>query len=410
MKKLTFLTDSVMMGCDPEFFFTNGRGTTRGSEKILPKTGLDCGKNYGSYTLDKGSSIIIDGVQAELNPQPNTCRAYLGNEIHVCFRKLNNALKKRKENVKVAFSPVVKLTKKELGSLSEQSKIFGCAPSTNVYKHATSKITVNPKKYLKRSAGGHIHLGFNKGSYNKGGVKLVRKALSNLDIMVPILDIIVGNTCVLIDRSSVNVERRKVYGKVGEYRTKPYGLEYRTLSNFWLHSYQLMSFVMGMSRMAVMIVAESTPSNNIARKIMESVNKQDIIDAIQNNDFALAYSNWLKIEDIILEITTDVDDYSFPINPTNIQHFHWFIKKGMYYWFNHDSFKHWVNLPEGHDKGWESFLDHRVYRDMNSTRNAKTSKEVSDRISYVKNSTKNSLRELNKKLSLLKALEPSVAK
>ena len=37
--------------------------------------------------------------------------------------------------------------------------------------------------------------------------------------------------------------RREMYGKAGCYRPKPYGVEYRTLSNAWLKSEKLMRWV-----------------------------------------------------------------------------------------------------------------------------------------------------------------------
>ena len=66
MPKVVELSPS--MGCDPEFFLKDKEGSTIGSEKFIPKGGIRVG----------GSKFIIDGVQAELNPAPSTCRALLG--------------------------------------------------------------------------------------------------------------------------------------------------------------------------------------------------------------------------------------------------------------------------------------------------------------------------------------------
>jgi len=140
IRPLRFEND-ITMGCDPEFFFTDGRGKVVGSEKVLPKRGINVDDGWG-YEVGK---VIIDGVQAELNPPPNTCRALLGNDIHYCFRNLARRLKKEGMNLGVDFKPLVKITQKELDSLSEASKRFGCAPSTNIYKSAkAAKIKVNP--------------------------------------------------------------------------------------------------------------------------------------------------------------------------------------------------------------------------------------------------------------------------
>lgn len=404
MKPLIYVRD-VMLGCDPEFFFTGSNGVTTGAEKVLPESGLTY--TPGTYTYDgahtakhdTNSKIVIDGVQAELNPRPNPCRANLGNEIGACFRDLHKSLKDK--SINVSFKPLVDITQEELDSLSEKSKTFGCAPSTNIYKKSTSKITVDPKKYLKRSAGGHIHLGHQNIDSNV-------KAMTNLEIMVPVLDIIVGNTCVLIDRNPFNKERRKVYGRVGEYRVKPYGLEYRTLSNFWLQSYQLMSLVTGLCRLAVHIVAQSTKGSDYAEALFGLVKREDIIKAINNNDFALAYSNFLKIEPLLLEMTGN-HTYDYPITQYNIKQFHWFIKNGVNHWFKEDPMKHWITLPEGHGTGWETFLSTKVDIDMREVK-TKSEQIITDfekTLEFVKTIKVNSLKTLRAKIKALKSFEPT---
>ena len=407
MNQLNF-SHSVTLGGDPEFFFTGSKGQTTGAEKILPEGGLiykpGSAPHDGSYTAISGttSKVIIDGVQAELNPRPNTCRANLGNEIGACFRDLAKAIKDGKDGINVSFAPLVNITQKELDSLSEKSKVFGCAPSTNIYTAAESKITVDPKKYKKRSAGGHIHLG-GRDCYPE-----VEKALKNIDVMVPILDIIVGNTCVLIDRNPCNKERRKVYGRAGEHRVKPYGVEYRTLSNFWLQSYQLMSFVMGLARMAVHIVQQSTPTNDYVGALNAAVNRDDIIKAINNNDFDLAYSNFLKIEPILLEATGNNNE-NYPICKTNIDSFHWFIARGFNHFFTEDPFAHWIKLPEGHGTGWETFLNNVVSSDMKKTLSEKIG-EFRKSIKKLRESKQEAIGGLKLKLKVLKTFLPEVKK
>ena len=366
--------ESLLMGCDPEFFFVNKKGQVVGSEKVLPKEGLSFGEN--EYTWYEGvlnePVFIIDGVQAELNVEPNTCRALLGNDIHACFFQLRQMLKKSGKDLTLKIDPLVNITQNELDSLSDRSKVFGCAPSNNVYQtRQQARIRVNPKKYLKRPAGGHIHFG------SDGWQRSLRKALKNPAVMVPILDLVVANTCVLIDRHPGNKERRANYGRCGEYRLKTYGLEYRALSNFWLNSYQLMSFVMGLCRQAVDMVVGSTKDSNYVKALLDAVPRQDVIRAVQENNFNLAYKNFKKIEPILLAAAgnngdEDDDIYGeyayYPISHGIIQSFHYFVSKikehGLKYWFNSDALSHWCSLGDGHGKGWESFAANRIRKAM----------------------------------------------
>jgi hypothetical protein len=359
MYRALTIFDSPYLGGDPEFFF-NCNGAIIGSEKVLPENGLTYDRNKkvagtydGAHTAGGGTTKIVrDGVQAELNPRPNTCRANLANEISQCFRQIALQLSK---DVRVDFTPVVKVSEEEFASLSEKSKEFGCAPSKNIY--GENKITVDAREYKYRSAGGHIHIGVLSNTHIK-----INKAIRDYERMVPLLDLIVGNTCVLIDRNPWNKERRKVYGRAGEHRTPAHGLEYRTLSNFWLQSYQLMSFVYGLTRLAVNIVANSYSDYEYDKELMNLVDKKDIVTAINENDFDLAMSNWTKIESAVTDMTDDNTEY--PIIQRNLKQFHYFVdivkEKGLNYWFKDDPFNHWTHLPEGHGRGWENFLDTTV--------------------------------------------------
>ena len=78
---------SIVFGCDPEFFFSKN-GEVIGAEKVIAENGLEYkrgdfedkkdGDTVSGYSRGAGNSkIIIDGVQAELNPRANTCRALL---------------------------------------------------------------------------------------------------------------------------------------------------------------------------------------------------------------------------------------------------------------------------------------------------------------------------------------------
>lgn len=323
MRKLEFF--GITFGCDPEFFFRRD-GEVVGAEKVLPLSGL----SVGDGSLGK---VIIDGVQAELNPSPSYCREVEGRYIGSAFLAVREHMKKF-ERLAIDFSQTIKLSDGDFDKLSDSSKKFGCMPSKNAGKGGVmGKISVNPATYRYRSAGGHIHIGDN-------GNDAVNAVLKDPVRLVKMFDILVGNTCVLIDRDSGNIERRKVYGQAGEFRTPPHGVEYRTLSNFWLRSYELMSLAFGLVRHAVIIVA-----NDMDDKFLELVDMDDITRAINTNDFSLALRNFKKIEKLLLEITPNDDAY--PINSDNIKQFRHFIKKGIDHWFDDDSVEHWCDIADG---------------------------------------------------------------
>lgn len=346
------------LGCDPEFFFTN-KGKILEASSVLPKEGF----KYETYTKSK---FVIDGVQAELNPNSNTCIANLANEIRRAFERLKlDVLDKQK--VDLSFEGVIKFSEDDMLHLNEESKKFGCAPSKNLYTRRDSIITVNPATYQYRSAGGHIHIGSN---YPTDELVIFLHAKPRL--AVRLLDLVCGNTCVLVDRDPSQVERRKVYGRAGEYRLPKHGLEYRTLSNFWLHSYQMMSLAFGLARTAITIGFDIYKYEKLYpdkrsrfRKILTLVNRKDVANAINNNDFDLAKKNFDKIKKYLVSIEND--DYHYPISKDSLDAFEYFVKKGMKYWFKEDPLTHWLNIPEGHNTGWGAFCTKVVAPEMKLT-------------------------------------------
>jgi hypothetical protein len=115
-----------------------------------------------------------------------------------------------------------------------RAHVFGCEPDFNVWtlKPNPRPRATNPNL---RSAGGHVHVAF-KGS-NVDKVILGRK-----------LDMFLGLWSVINDTDTA---RKELYGKAGAVRFKPYGLEYRVLSNFWLKSDSNMATVWDMVQRAL---------------------------------------------------------------------------------------------------------------------------------------------------------------
>jgi len=361
MSKLKF--HSVVFGCDPEFFFKKKDGSVVGAEFVLPDEGLKCvvkDKKVGGKTAvgEGHSNFIIDGVQAELNVRPNSCRANLGFEISAALKHLKET-KLKDTDINADFSQGVELKQTELDGLSDKYQKFGCSPSLNVYNQFTggkNVINVDPKKYLYRSAGGHIHLGV-----PTIGDERVKKALENPHLTIPVLDLIVGNTLVIIDRDPVNSMRRQVYGKAGEHRTPKHGLEYRTPSNYWLKSYPLMGLAMGLSRLAVNIVANSYDDDRFVRELFKRISMSHVYRTINFNSVEDARYILNQIMPLLLEFIPNNDLY--PIHSGISKEFNYFLNNADKY-FKEDVIEHWTNLNPNNAVGFEKFLKTVVREDM----------------------------------------------
>lgn len=354
---------SPFMGCDPEFFFTS-KGEVIGAEKVFKKDGLQ---------VTAGSKFIIDGVQAELNPRPNHCRANLANEIVLCFQGLEHELRTNHKGVKADFSRTVEITEANLNELDEQSRKFGCAPSQSIDKKkaAFNIAGIDPATYRVRAAGGHIHIGDLQGNKDLSKVKysqegMLRALTTDHEKTVTMLDIICGNTSVLLDRNVGNIERRKVYGRAGEFRLPSHGLEYRTLSNYWLGSYPLMSFAFGMVRLAVQLIADEKNHKLFYDTFTSRVDMEAVHEAINNNDWDLAVDNFHAIEDLICQVASPTSRY--PLNAKNMKEFKHFVNtayvEGMEYWFKEDPVSHWSKAGDRHNGGFYDYLIDTVCTDM----------------------------------------------
>lgn len=340
----------IYFGADPEFFFSKD-GEVVGAEKILPKDGVSeivgWKDSSGKEPIYGKPLIVIDGVQAEFNVVPATCRQTFSENLSTCFKKLDAQMKDK--GVTANFAQTVDVTEKEMKSLDKKSQQFGCAPSENAYER--TKISIkDASKYMKRSAGGHIHIG------KYGGRKEIDEVFKNAAHTVKLLDIIVGNTCVLLDRDEGNVERRKVYGRAGEYRLPKHGIEYRTLSNFWLRSYPTVSFVLSLTRFAMNVAADK----KVSEEILSRVQMHRVEKAINTNDFALAHENFTLIKDILKDIAPE-DGPTYPLQGRHMEQFEYFMEKGLDVWFKNDIMTHWINhnYRLGH-LGWEEFLGRTV--------------------------------------------------
>lgn len=110
--------------------------------------------------------------------------------------------------------------------------------------------------------------------------------------LVYLMDVFVGNTCVLLDRDPNAAERRENYGRAGECRFPKHGVEYRTTSNFWLRDPSLMIFTFGLAQIAMSVFADSALGDGrVWASLADFVNTENIRKAIDTNDFGLALRN-----------------------------------------------------------------------------------------------------------------------
>jgi len=175
--------------------------------------------------------IQQDGVSVEFNTPP--VFSHVENPKELFIKSVNLAMKDvlkvaSEQDMEVKIVPQAIFFDDELAH--PLARIAGCDPDFCVYdleQNPAPDISATPM----RTFGGHIHVGYeDSGSNYDQGFNIVRG-----------LDCTLGMLSLLFDKEGE--PRRSLYGKAGAFRPKPYGIEYRTLSNFWIKSDKFIGLV-----------------------------------------------------------------------------------------------------------------------------------------------------------------------
>jgi hypothetical protein len=342
------------LGADPELFITRG-GKIVPSEEVVPTVEEWMKTHYGLRPL-----IVRDGVQVELHTCPHSCRQVFVEHLRARFNDLSNLLRKAthlgSEPLTIDWSPVIEIPREQFDVLSPECKRLGCMPSRNAY--GDHGIDVEGETYRWRSAGGHMHFGFDGVCYDDvtDATAQTFKGWQELDIpsLVVLLDILVGNMSVLLERDPLQAIRRRTYGIAGEYRTPQYGVEYRVPSNFWLRHPILLHLMFGVARQAIVLWY-----NKRERDLISLVDIAKVRKAINESDADLALENFLPLRKFLREEFEKGDgDYAYPLAGSRIDFFEHFITKPLEEWFgteHRDNWQHRDGLTSF--PGWEVFAD-----------------------------------------------------
>lgn len=203
---------SITIGTDPEVMVVD-----RSGEPVVA-IGMIGGSKEEPKPVERGA-LQEDNVLAEFNIEPVESSDMFIENIDVVLSQLKKQLPKGYHLGKMSshlFDMDV------LKGFGEKAMEFGCDPDYNAW---TMCMNQTPEDSVGlRTAGGHIHIGYDDPDDFK-----------SMDI-IRACDIYLGIPSVLLDSDS---RRRSLYGKAGSFRIKEYGVEYRTLSNFWLHDKEL---------------------------------------------------------------------------------------------------------------------------------------------------------------------------
>jgi hypothetical protein len=215
------MTIEYTIGADPEMFMADRAGNFKAS------CGLIGGTKQMPQPMGIGDGFAVqeDNVAIEFNIPPAASAGDLQSYLQRAIKELANGVQTMYQyqivNVSAASFP-----KEELEHPSAQ--VFGCDPDFNAWTKKKNPRPAADDPNL-RSCGGHIHVGYDRKTLGCSPLQLVKA-----------MDLFLGVPSVVMDTGEL---RKQLYGKAGAFRLKPYGVEYRTLSNFWIFNEKLIEWV-----------------------------------------------------------------------------------------------------------------------------------------------------------------------
>ena len=246
----------ILLGADPEKFVHNG-------EEFVSAHGMIKGDKECPFPVVNGA-VQVDGMAVEFNIDPAADKEqFLGN-----LKSVMSQLDAMLPSHSTVACPTADFSAEIIAATPKEALELGCEPDFNAWKDGEANPSPNGDVSF-RTGAGHIHIGWT----------------SDMDINDPEhvlacsqlckqLDLYLGVPSVLFDNDD---RRRELYGKAGAMRVKPYGVEYRVLSNAWLEDDSLMSWVYDNTIKAIA---------NLLDKGLEATD--DIVDVINTSHQGMA--------------------------------------------------------------------------------------------------------------------------
>lgn len=192
-----------LIGCDIEFAVMD-----RKTRRFVPAGVLPIKGTKGRPEKRKYGGFEIDCCGVELTPKPADNAEEFSGNIGLLF----DDLKKTYSEFEFLAKDYVQFSITDLRETRE-AMTMGCDPDFNAWTMSQNPSINAVMAGSGRSFGGHLHI--------DGGTPATVVAC---DMLLGLWE---------SSRSDYTPTRKLLYGQPGSYRVKPYGIEYRTLSNFW---------------------------------------------------------------------------------------------------------------------------------------------------------------------------------
>lgn len=246
--------NTFLIGADPELFVGDGLSV----RSIINKIG-GTKTHPRELPLGPGFGVQEDNVALEFNIPPSSGKAEFVHNITIAKNFLETYLKSTYD---LSFVRSSAISFPEVELQDPAALVFGCEPDYCVWTMERNPRPNAVDKSL-RSCGGHVHVG-----------------VEGLDpiALVKAMDVFLGVPSVIMDTGEL---RKQLYGKAGAYRKKSYGVEYRTLSNYWVFDQHLIEWVYDGTERAVHAAAEGLSFDDDKETVLQAINNNSRDAAMQ---------------------------------------------------------------------------------------------------------------------------------
>jgi len=215
----------MTLGCDPEIFLVDAH---QNLVSAIEKIGGSKHSPRPLKKLGQGFAVQEDNVALEYNIPASASEEEFVNNVNKVMGFLQTNIVPKG----LAFSRLSAAVWPDDQLMHPQALEFGCEPDFNAWTMSINPKPKAPNPNL-RSCGGHVHIG--------GDIKDVPALIRRCDLFL-------GVPSQLQDDGLL---RKQLYGSMGAFRPRPFGGEYRTLSNYWVFDSKLIAWVWRNTQLAL---------------------------------------------------------------------------------------------------------------------------------------------------------------
>lgn len=249
-----------MIGADPELFVKNKK-----SGKFISAHDLIPGTKEAPFPTDLGA-IQVDGVAAEFNIYPTSSLEQFSANIFHTINDLNTKIQERSKDYELVAVPTAFFDDAYFKVLPLRAKALGCQPDFNAYTLKENKKPETKEPF--RTGSGHVHIGWGDFPITDDHLKTCAEVTKQLDTVLYVPSL-------LWDKDN---RRRLLYGSMGSFRPKTYGVEYRCLSNAWVFNPKLHKFIFNTVQIAMEMFFQGV-------KLWELPAYVSVMEDLRNNKF-----------------------------------------------------------------------------------------------------------------------------